>query len=412
MDSSLIMDFLLTSSRLPCTIEQIRKLGRRGHRVYAVDSLRFAPGNGSRYATESFVISSPRYRTAQYLDELEAIVRERTIDRLLPSFEDVFYIARARARFDRWTHVFAPPLATLSKLHDKRAFIALAGELGLPVPQTHIARSRAELETIAREIGAFFARPAYTRGGVTLFTNRGPLAGRTKIHECEPTAQNPFVVQPFVEGVDVCTYSVAHAGRVVAHAAYVHPLRLEHAGGITFESIDAQQTLPYVQRIVEATGYDGQISFDFLATDRGLVMIECNPRPSAGLLVMPDEMLEQALVGRPDRVLLAPPGEKRKLSLALLRNAVLRSSERRESLRALFSPVRDVYADPDDPMPLLYQLLAYGRVMWYRLANGRVHRTDLMQGYLHDLCWNGEDQRTDESSRWTSAREISLSVER
>lgn len=402
------MDVLLTSSRLPFALEEIRKLGRAGHRVYAADSFFSAPGSRSRHAARAFVIASPRYQTARFLDDLETILRNHPVDYLLPAFEDVFYIALHRTRFERHTRVFAPSFATLRQLHDKTRFLALAKELGLAVPKTIVATSRDELERATREIGSFFARPAYTRGGVTLFTNVGPLAGRLQVAECAPTPENPFLVQPFVEGEDVCTFSVAHEGRVAAHVAYEHPLRLEHAGGIVFQSVDAEETLELVRPIIEATGYDGQISFDFLRTRNGLVPVECNPRPTAGLAVMPDEMLSDALIDRhPDRTLLAPAGMQRKLSLALLRNAILGREDARASLRTLFSTIPDLYADRRDLLPLLFQFIAYGHVLAYRLEQGRVSRTDLMQGYFHDLCWDGDlidGQNTSENVRAFAGR--------
>ena len=68
---------------------------------------------------------------------------------------------------------------------------------------------------------------------------------------------------------------------------------LEHAGGIVFESVVSDETLRVARKVAQATGYEGQLSLDFLRTDRGeLHVIECNPRPCAGLVVMPDAMFD------------------------------------------------------------------------------------------------------------------------
>jgi hypothetical protein len=412
---ALDMDILVTSSRLPFALEEIRKLGRSGHNVHAADTFFTSPGSHSRYVKSSHVTAPPAYDAPAFLDDLEAILRKRSIDRLVPSFEEVFYIAMSRWRFDRLTHVFAPSFETLRRLHDKVRFLQLARSLGLRVPETIVCESADELARAVKEFPRFFARPAYTRGGVSLFTNTGPLAGATRLEECEPSPTNPYLVQPFVEGRDLCTFGIAHGGRLAGHATYVHPLTLEHAGGIVFESIESPESLEIARTIVEATGYEGQISLDLLATDKGVVMVECNPRPTAGLTVMPDEMLDDAFVDRhPDRVLVAPPGMRRKLSLALLRNAFVRPSLARENLAALVSNVKDLYFDPNDLSPLFYQLLAYGRVWSYRWRRGRMTRSDLMNGYFHDLCWNGDaiDQKTLESSREVVPPSILRSAER
>lgn len=384
------MNLLLTSSRLPFALEAIRKLGRSGHTVYASDTFRSAPGNHSRHVSGAFVTAAPAEDPTGFLDDIEAIVRDVPIDLVLPSFEEVFYLVRYRRRIEMHAPVFAPSFETLHRLHDKVSFLGLARELGLSVAPTITAQNREELADATCAFPHFFARPAYGRGGVALYTNTGPLAGAATLEECAPTAENPWLVQPFVGGVDVCTYSIVHHGRVSAHVTYCHPLMLEHSGGIVFESAVVPETLAATRKIVEASGYHGQLSLDFRQTDRGLVVIECNPRPSAGLMVMPDAIFDAGLrdaCARDTRV--APAGIRRKLSLALMRNALVHREDAGRNLAALVSPVPDIYADPRDLVPLLWQLAAYSRVLRYRIARRRTHRTDLMQGYIHDICWDG-----------------------
>jgi len=69
----------------------------------------------------------------------------------------------------------------------------------------------------------------------------------------------------------------------------------------------------------------------------------------------------------------------------------VRRGEARSNLAALVRRDPDIYADPHDLVPFLWQLVAYSRVLRYRLAQKRIHRTDLMQGYFHDICWNGAE---------------------
>ncbi len=386
------MDVLVTSSRMPYAIEEIRKLGRAGHRAYASDTFRAAPGSHSKYAVEHFVTARPTERPEAFVDDVVAILREHTIHRLMPSFEEALHLARERQRIEALTEPFFPSFEVLHRLHDKVAFVALAEELGLRTPRTFVARTAAELEAATRELGTYFARQAFSRAGVQLLTNRGPLAGAVELEDCAPTPENPFVVQEFVEGEDVCTFSICHHGRVTGHATYVHPLTLEHSGGIVFDSIVDDEGLEIVRRVVDATGYHGRVSFDFLRTPTGLVLVECNPRPTAGLTLMPDAMYDDALMDRhPERTLVAPAGARRLLSLGVLRNMAVDWSEAPRDLEALLSDGRDIYADPHDFLPMVWQVVAYGRVIGYRIRARRMQRSDLMQGYFWDICWNGED---------------------
>ena len=61
----------------------------------------------------------------------------------------------------------------------------------------------------------------------------------------------------------------------------------------------------------------------------------------------------------------------------------------------LLSNAREVYAEPDDLLPGLYQLLSYKHVIDYRrdLAVDHNRRTDLMAAYFYDICWDGEGAR-------------------
>jgi predicted ATP-grasp superfamily ATP-dependent carboligase len=387
------MRFLVTSSRMPFAIDTIRKLGTQGHTVFASDTFSSAPGSHSRYVAESIVTASPRYDTRRFVEDVVRALRDHDVDMLLPQFEEVFYLAKHRAELAPWARAFMPSFESLALLHNKATLHGLAQSLNIRVPRSVTATSQARLAEAIAGFEGYFARPVYSRGGIQLFTNLGPLAGATKLDECRPSAENPWVVQQFVEGEDVCTFSIAHHGRIAAHAAYVHPREIEHAGGIVFESVEEPESLAIAQAIVAATKYDGQISLDFRRTSLGLVLIECNPRPTAGIHVMSASTFERALLGvEPDMVLLAEPGVRCKYSVALIRDMLLHWRELPADLKHLMSSAKEVVADSGDLAPALYQLISYRHVQDYRhrLHTGKHKATDLMAAYFDDICWNGE----------------------
>jgi glutathione synthase/RimK-type ligase-like ATP-grasp enzyme len=332
---------------------------------------------------------SPRYETRAFIEAIAQFVRDESIDLVLPAFEEVFYLAAFRHQLG--APLFAPALETLQELHNKASLLTLARSLGLAVPPTEIAHDPAELgEAIAR-FEHFFARPAYSRGGVDLFTNTGPLAGAVDQQDCLPTPHNPWLVQSFVDGTDICCFAVAHHGHVAAFSSYVHPREIEHAGGIVFHSIVDDQALRITRQLVQHTRYHGQVSFDFKRTDAGLVLIECNPRPTAGVIVMDQKMFVDALFD-PDLVetRVAEAGVQSMFSVALVRDMLLHWSEIPEDLHHLMSAAREVYAEPGDLLPGLYQLLSYSHVLGYRLRVG-AHRTNkLMAAYFHDIQYDGQ----------------------
>jgi predicted ATP-grasp superfamily ATP-dependent carboligase len=376
---------------MPSAIDEIRKLGQQGHTVVASDTISTAAGSHSKHAAAARVTASPRRETRRFIDDVARILREERIDVVLPAFEEVFYLAKHADELSPFAKLFLSPLETLDTLHDKAKMLDLARRLGVRVPGSALAESPEDLRLAVGLFPEFFARPRYSRGGVDLFTNTGPLAGALAIEQCEVTKDKPWIVQEYVQGTDVCTFSVAHHGRLTGHSAYVHPREIEHAGGIVFESVDEPECLRTVQKIVEETRYHGQISFDFLRTDGGMVLIECNPRPTAGVHVMSPAMLDEALADeKAAKLRVAEPGVRCKYSIALIRDMLLHFHAIPEDARHLFSGAREVLADPDDLLPALYQLISYGHVLKYRLEAHRHGNRTLMAAYFDDICWNGE----------------------
>jgi predicted ATP-grasp superfamily ATP-dependent carboligase len=385
------MNILVSSSRMPFVLDEIRKFGRAGHRVFAADTFYAAPGSHSRHVARHFEVTAPEEDALGFVDDIDAIARACAIDVIVPGFEDVFYLARHRRRLS--VRLLAPDFELLARLHHKARFRALAEELGLPTPETLLVESSDELRAAITQIPRFLARPAYSRGGTHIFTNAGPLDGELALEDCHPTPAQPWLVQEYIDGTDVCGFSVAREGRILAHCTYLHPREIEHAGGIAFESIEDGEVLICAQRIVGATGYDGQISIDYRRGPRGLVLLECNPRPSAGVHLMSPAMLVDALFGAPDgRVAVVPPGVRRIYTSALVRDAIVHPRELLRDLGYLLSGASDIYAERGDRLPALFQILSYGYVLSYRLRHHERlrHAATLIAAYFDGISWNGE----------------------
>jgi predicted ATP-grasp superfamily ATP-dependent carboligase len=350
---------LITSSRMPFALDAIRKLGEAGHEVFASDSYPEAPGSHSRFAAGHFVTASPSEEPEAFAADVERIAAENEIELVLPMFEEVFYLGAQHARLSKVTRLYAPPFATLARVHDKGTFQELCERLEIRTPETLLAHSPEELSEAIGRFPRYFARAAFSRGGVGLLTNTGPLAGHLAVEDCHPTTANPWLVQEFVDGPMHCTYSALHGGRVASHISYRAPRQWEHSTGIQFLSVDPADTLPVVERLGEELSWDGQMSLDFVDTGDGLAMIECNPRPTDGVLLMTAEELERGLLAPDDETLLIEAGRETQLDFAVLGQIF------REPLKEMPASVRDLarIGGSDrgwrDAMPKLYSFLAF-----------------------------------------------------
>jgi len=59
------------------------------------------------------------------------------------------------------------------------------------------------------------------------------------------------------------------------------------------------------------------MSLDFIETSEGLVMIECNPRPTDGVLLMEPEELERGLLSPGEEMVIVPAGRQAQLDFAV-----------------------------------------------------------------------------------------------
>jgi biotin carboxylase len=384
---------LVSTSRMPFAVDEIRKLGEVGNDVTAVDTFKASPGSHSRGAARHIEVPAPTQATEQFVDAIVGIIEEHQIEWLLPMFEEVFYLAAHRDRLEGRCELFFPAFPTLARVHDKVSFAALCRELGLPVAESVTAATPDELREAIGRFDHWFARAAYGRGGLNILTNSGPLAGEGSIDDALPTADDPWLVQEYLEGVDMCSWSVVHDGEVALHSTYEHPLTIDDRGGIVFESVDAPATLEAAQKIVTELSWTGQVSFDFLRTADGVHhLVECNPRPTDGCTLATPEELDAALFdARPASPVLVPGGRKREIKEAVLRDMFQHLGRFRSDEKAAKGG-SDVYAQPHDHLPLLYTVLSLQHVKAYRKTLGidRKSREDLMAAQFFDVAWDGE----------------------
>jgi hypothetical protein len=239
------MRVLVTSSRNTFALDIIRKLGSTGHAVIATDTYDGAVGSHSKYLEAHAVTASPRFDTDQFISDIRDLVERYDIDLIIPTFEEAFYLAARRDDLPEGVRVYTGDFGKLARLHDKASFKRLVTEAGVPVPETIVATDDESLKDAIARYPRYFARAAFSRGGVGLLTNTGPLAGAMDVAECHPTADQPWLVQPFVDGPMVCTYSTVVDGRVTAHCTYRAPEQWAHSTGITFLAVDSTKTLEY-----------------------------------------------------------------------------------------------------------------------------------------------------------------------
>ncbi len=382
------MRALVTSSRNTFALDIIRKLGGGGHYAVAADTYAGAIGSHSKYLSAHVVTASPRFETDRFIADVCRIVTEHEIDTIIPTFEEVFYLAARIDDLPEGVRLFAGGFDKLAQLHDKGSFQRLVERAGVPIPETVVVSDEDELHAAIARFPQFFARAVFSRGGVGLLTNTGPLAGKMDVADCHPTADQPWLVQPFTDGPMICTYSIIVDGRVTAQCTYSAPEQWAHSTGITFLAEDSTKTLEYTQRLIDELDptFTGQLSFDFVDHDGELYAIECNPRPTNGVILLETAEFLQALHGVAPEPVVVEPGVERQIRLAVLADAFTeRISHLGTSLHDLLH-VHDIGHGWHDSMAMMWgpAALLHGA----KLAHG--HREELLKAMSEDIVWNGE----------------------
>ncbi|WP_336760542.1 ATP-grasp domain-containing protein [Paenibacillus sp. USHLN196] len=412
---------LLTGGRAPVTLDLARMLHRAGHQVYVAESAARHLTRSSGAVEQCAEVPSPRHDTCAYLTELERLVQDWQIDLLIPMCEEVFYVAQGAERLRAHCRVLVTTLEQLHELHHKYNFIQLAGSLGLSVPDTRLINNKQEwieTQSVLQTVGNWVWKPVYSRFAAkvrmpTLITydigtgsdQQWDVSHKNHRHfrndppdEEELSSVTPWVAQAYIPGQMLCTYSIAHEGQLISHATYDSRYRTGSVGAsVFFEQVEHEGALAWVRQFVEATGFSGQIGFDFIEDQDGRVYaIECNPRATSGIhLFHPGGDLVYALTEpetlvKERRMITPARGSKAMLMLPMLGSGVQQifGKGKIRAWIAAWRGTRDVVYVGQDIQPVFEQ---FGVVLaaWHLARSQKISLTEAL---THDIEWNGEQQ--------------------
>ena len=175
---------------------------------------------------------------------------------------------------------------------DRKRFVALLWELGIPQAPSGIATSRAEAREVASKIGyPLVVRPSYVLGGraMAIVYDAGAL-DRYMTEAVDASPEHPVLIDKFLEDAfELDVDAVADvAGAVVIGGVMEH---IEQAG---IHSGDSSCVLPpylvadrhlvtirdYTRRIARALKVIGLVNAQFAIKDDTVYVLEVNPRAS------------------------------------------------------------------------------------------------------------------------------------
>lgn len=371
---------VITGARAPVAVDLARAFAAAGDAVLLADSVAARGARWSRVGRGRCLrLPAPRDDAAAYRAALQALIATHRPALIVPTCEEVFHVAAAAAVCGFADRVFAPPPALLRTLHSKIEFPAFARALGIAAPQTWAVADREDCAALPLSPEALVFKPEFSRFGTSTLIRPSP----STLRRIDVTPDRRWAAQRHVEGEEICLWTAAREGRIVASAAYRPRWRLGHAAAYAFETVECPQALAMARTIAMATGLSGQLSFDVVLTpDGAAVPIECNPRAVSGVhLFDGDPALADALLGRGPPV--HAPARLRHLAPAMWIFG-LPQALREARLRGFMQDLRrgrDALTRPGDRLPAIGALID---TLGYALHGGAT------RGSTADIEWNGE----------------------
>lgn len=373
------MNVLVTGARAPIAADLVAALALAGHRVWVADSLRAPVGAASPHAAGYFQLPPPRRDFHGFVDRLRAVCAATAIEAIIPTSEEVFWLAQAAPFLSKSIDVRTSPLPILAELHHKARFARLATRLGYGAPENHELTAPSDLARFTDPTSYVF-KPVYSR-----FASRTLIApSARRLALLLPTPSDPWLAQTRLIGRELCSYNIAIAGRLVFHVAYEPLFRVGVGASTYFAPVDHPPLRAMSEKFIAAATFTGQICFDSIDTPDGPVAIECNPRGTSGvhLAAQQPHNFAAALLGLTTEIVLPFLPAPRMLLLPLLLHhpgALFRTADRCR-LRA----ARDTFRAAG--ISRVAQLRALSELA---LTAAR-HRTNLPVASTADFEWNGE----------------------
>ncbi|MGC1471321.1 MAG: hypothetical protein WA775_01915 [Psychroserpens sp.] len=283
---------LLTGGKMTKCLQLARMFHDSGDRVIVAETSLYK-WCGTRFsnAVDQFIIIPEIESDGQsYQRALIDIAQREQVDLFVPvaSPKSAVYDANAKPDFPDHTEVFHFDADIVKRLDDKHQFIELSRSFGLSTPESfHIDSHESLLSHQFNPTKKYILKkidydPVYRMDLRTL-----PHDGwEDRVRSLPIGAQEPWVLQEFIEGKEVCTHTTTRDGNLNLYiCSNSSPFQ------VNYEMLDLPNVKEWVRSFVAKLGGTGQISFDFIITkDHRVMPIECNPRTHSAITLFHNQL--------------------------------------------------------------------------------------------------------------------------
>jgi hypothetical protein len=386
---------LILGARSPAALELCRRFAAQGVTVFAADSLRFPLARWSNAVRSFLRLPSPRHDRDAFAAALSQSILDYKIDLVIPTCEEAFHLAAIKDRLPKTARYFVDDIVTLDRLHNKSTIQEMLIDDGiLRGPQTALLTGKAAVRQIdaARKINGKRADDLVYKRVYSRFSEGTYIRpDKRKLDAIVPTEDDPFVVQEFITGTEICVFAAATFGTVGAITGYKSVYRAGLGAGIYFEPVHDADVIEGVTEFIQHHRLHGQISFDIIRSHRDgrLYVIECNPRATSGIHLIEDVADMAATFSLTKFVGVTYQGVTRPKMVGLaIATYGIQNLKTAGSFISNVCRATDVIWSRIDRRPLIGQFIAMAELMVLAWKQG----ISPLAAATYDIEWNGRNE--------------------
>jgi predicted ATP-grasp superfamily ATP-dependent carboligase len=365
---------LITLGRLPKGLDLARSFRRLGWRVIVAEPFRWHLSAMSNAVARRYTVTAPAIDRGRYLDELCDIVMKEGVELVVPVSEEIMHVSHLAGRLPHGVRLYSMAPDVLLPLHDKLRFIDRCRAYGVSAPETFALGSPGG--AALAQAGDHIVKPVFSCSGRgVLFRAQGePLP--------ETLPGKPAIVQRWVRGNVLSTFSIASAGKPLVTVVYRGAV-MSGTVSVCFERVGEgdphhRPVVDWVERFIAGAGFSGFISFDLVVDADGRAHgIECNPRATSGLHFVDPDDLARAVVA-PDTNQLVRFRKERLMQqfypcLTEVQKSMFSPKPFGPDFRrnlSRFLSARDVTWSWRDPLPFITMPLTASQIIWLSMRSG------------------------------------------
>lgn len=365
-------NILILSGRANVSLHITKILYKNGYNVFIVDFVDFFLCKKSKYIKKSFKITAPNKNIDDFILGINKITKENSIDLIIPTCEEVFYLSKYKDKIN--ANILVDNIEKLLILHNKYKFIKFCENIGINVPKTILIKN-GKLPKIK---GKAILKPIFSRFGTNVFL-------LNKNSNIKINKNKDYVLQQYLKGEEICSYSIAKNGEILIHTNYKMKYKAFNSVSIFYEYFENKEIEKIVKKIVKELNFTGQISFDFIMTEKGVFPIECNPRATSGLNLIPYNIDILDIFLKNKNVKIENYNIEAEKAILFIKGVFFLKFIKKE-FRNDFKKAKDTTFDLKDTKPLFYKTISL--IYFYILS--LKNKTNLRNALTLDLEFNNE----------------------